>query len=130
MLSSSNMPIPWHRQNGRGRGIGSGAVKTLPPAERHDDFLIASGQDNLTILDGFDGQLVGLSPELQSKLLSFLHYFSVDDGEAGVVIECDGADDESGREDIGTGVFRGSLRARHWFPADRPKWIAAARIHG
>ncbi len=50
-------------------------------AEQDDDFLIAARQDHPAVFDRFDRELIGLVAELQSKLLTLLHRFAIDDGE-------------------------------------------------
>ncbi|MEY2575107.1 MAG: hypothetical protein QOF80_594 [Verrucomicrobiota bacterium] len=70
-------------------GDGGALCAFLLPAQGNDDFLVAAGEDDAAVFDRFDGQLIGLIPELKAELLAFLHRFAVDDGEAGALIHRD-----------------------------------------
>jgi hypothetical protein len=51
------------------------------------------GQNDSAIFDCLNCDVVGLATDEQSKLLSFLHYLSVNDGEA-VLAEGNGTDEK------------------------------------
>src|SRR5256885_13386097 len=102
----------------------------LLPAERNDDFLVATGENDAAVFDRLDRELVSLVAQLQTKHLTFLHRFAVDDREARALIQGDGANHESRRQNVGTAVFGRGLRASDRLPADGPKWIATAPVHG
>src|SRR5438105_7319177 len=104
--------------------------RQLFPAQRDDDFLVAAGEDDAAIFDRFDGQLIGLVTELEAENLAFLHRLTVDDSEAGALIERDRGDNEGRGKNVGASVLGGiGLGACDRFPTDRPKRVAAARVY-
>ena len=89
----------------------------------------AAPEDYAAILDCLDRNLIGLGADLQSKLLACLHCFPINDRETPAIIERDRTDEKGRGLDFGTGVLS-RIYLCSGLPADRPKGVATARVHG
>src|ERR1700704_6511368 len=108
---------------------GCSRSRRLFSTQRNDDLLIAAGECDFAVLNCFDGDLVGLSAGLQSELLPFTHDLAVDDGKASSAFHRDRRDNKCGNGNVGAAtVGAGIGQFRHWFPTDRPEWVARLRI--
>src|SRR5437762_677542 len=99
-------------------------------AQRNYDLGIAATENYPAIFDSLDGDLIDLRAQLKPELLAFAHGFAVDDGKTGCSVEGDAGDEKSARRNIAqVGPPRTASYATSWFPADRPKRIAAPGIN-
>src|SRR3954453_2610637 len=102
-------PTPRHEANrasrSRVRPADRGEIgDQLAAPQRHRDFLIATRENYLAILDRLDGDLIGLVSDLQSEDLSFVHHLAVDDRIAAGRIDGDRANQECRWRNFGTSL--------------------------
>lgn len=100
----------------------------LFPSQRDDDVAVLIAENNATVLDGFDLQLMGLAARLQRELLAFLHAFAVDDREVRALIHRDGSQKKGAQWDIRTDCAARVGGGGGWFKSDGPEWIAAIAV--
>jgi hypothetical protein len=91
-------------------------------------LLIATLQDDLSILDRLHPDLVSLAADLQAEDLAFVHHFAVDDGKTPGFVDGDRADEERRCLHIRADLFGSALPDSRRFPADRPEWAASTLV--
>jgi hypothetical protein len=105
-------------------------VEALLPPQWDDDFLIVATQNDATVFNSFEDDLISLRAQNQCELLTLLHDLAIYDGKMRSLTEGDGTDDKGARWNItrliGTAAT-GDLG--RWFPTNGPEWIPAAGIH-
>jgi hypothetical protein len=102
---------------------------SLPP-QWNDDFLIVTTQNDATVFNFLEDDLISLRAQNQCELLTLLHDLAIYDGKMRCLIEGDGTDDEGARWNIARLIGAAATgEVRRWFPTDGPEWIPGVGIH-
>src|SRR6266446_2539282 len=103
-------------------------VEASPPPQWDDDFLIVATQNDATVFNFLEDDLISLRAQNQCELLTLLHDLAIYDSKMRCLIEGDGTDDKGARWNIAR-LIAAAVELGRWFPPDGPEWIPAATIH-